>query len=259
MNSSLKVSIITVCFNSEKTIYDTLKSVSNQTGVQIEHIIVDGASKDATLAIVKQFPNVTKVISEPDKGIYDAMNKGIAMATGDIIGTLNADDFYVANTVLKTVVEVFTQNAEVDATYADLVYVGENDTDKIVRFWKSQSYQKGLFKNGWMPAHPTFFAKKSVYEKFGFFRLDFKIAADFELLFRLLECHQIKVQYIPKVLVKMRLGGTTNKSIKNIWIQNREMIATLKSSCADFSLAKFVYIKLVNRLVQFTSKPKNPI
>lgn len=225
--------------------------------MDIEHIIVDGASSDSTLAIVRQFTHVAKIISEPDKGIYDAMNKGIAMATGDIVGTLNADDFYASNSALKEVINAFEENPTIDATYADLVYVSENDTDKIVRFWKSQPYYDGLFKSGWMPAHPTFFAKKSVYEKYGLFRLDFKIAADFELLFRFIEQRKIKTRYIPKVLVKMRLGGTTNKNIRNILIQNREMITTLKSQYADFSLAQFIYKKIFNRFIQFISKPKD--
>jgi glycosyltransferase involved in cell wall biosynthesis len=252
----MKISIITVCYNSEKTIYDTLQSVSNQVFVDIEHIIVDGASSDSTLAIVNQFPHVTKVISEPDKGIYDAMNKGIAMATGDIIGTLNADDFYASNTALKEVLSAFENNPTIAASYADLVYVSENDTNKIVRFWKSQPYKDGLFKSGWMPAHPTFFAKKSVYEKFGLFSLDFKIAADFELLFRLIGQNKIKTKYIPNVIVKMRLGGTTNKSFKNIWIQNKEIVNTLRRYYPDFSLLKFILSKLNNRVKQFIRYPK---
>jgi glycosyltransferase involved in cell wall biosynthesis len=250
----MKISVITVCYNSKKTIYDTLKSVSNQVNVDIEHIIVDGASKDSTLAIVKQFSHVCKVISEPDNGIYDAMNKGIALAKGDVIGTLNADDFYVNDSVLVEVSKIF-EDPTVEACFADLVYVEQHNTNKTVRYWKSRGYFPGLFKSGWMPAHPTFFARRSVYERFGMFNLNYKIAADFELLFRLIEQNKIKTEYLPKVLVKMRLGGTTNKSISNIMSQNKEIIAILKKHYSDISLFKFILKKLYNRFFQYILRP----
>lgn len=250
----LKISIITVCYNSEKTIIDTLTSVSSQIGVKIEHVIVDGASRDRTLDIVKQYPHVAKLISEPDKGIYDAMDKGITLATGDVIGTLNADDYYANNHVLEDVANIFT-NQSVEACFADLVYVDQHDTSKIVRYWKSRDYVPGLFKSGWMPAHPTFFVRKSVYERFGMFDLNYKIAADFELLFRLIEQNNIKTKYLPKVLVKMRLGGTTNKSISNIMLQNKEIIAILKKQYSDISLVKFILNKLFNRFFQYILRP----
>ena len=252
----MKISIITVCFNSEQTINDTLKSVHEQSNVDVEHILVDGASKDATLDIIQRYASVSKLISEPDKGIYDAMNKGIKAATGDIVGTLNADDFYADSDVLQQVEKVF-QDDSIDACYADLVYVKEDDTQHTARYWQSEDYYDGLFKTGWMPAHPTFFVRRSVYEKHGLFDLNYKIAADFELLFRFIEKNGIKTKYIPTILVKMRLGGTTNKSFKNIWIQNKEIVRTLQEVYPDFSLIKFVYIKLVNRFKQFTKRPKN--
>jgi len=251
----LKLSIVTVCYNSETTIRSTLESVSEQGYGDIEHVIIDGESTDGTLSILNEYHLKNKVVvSEPDNGIYDAMNKGIKLASGDVVGTLNADDFYINDQVISHIAEVFEDPA-VEACYADLVYVSPENTKKVVRYWKSQPYQNGLFKSGWMPAHPTFFVRKNVYERLGFFDSNFKIAADFELLFRFIEQHKIKTVYIPKVIVKMRTGGTTNKNIKNIFIQNKEIISTLKAFYTNFSLIKFVVNKLVNRFAQFTKRP----
>jgi len=252
----LKISIITVCYNSATTIDSTLRSVTSQDYPDIEYIIVDGGSTDGTLDIIKRYQNVSILVSEPDKGIYDAMNKGIRLATGDVIGTLNADDFYTDNTAVSDVAKTFEDNA-VDACFADLVYVDQNNTDKIVRYWKSQQYQPGLFKKGWMPAHPTFFVRKAIYEKFGAFDLNFRIAADFELLFRLIEKNKIRTVYLPRVIIKMRLGGTTNKNLKNIRIQNTEIIQILRAYYKDFSVFKFWFSKIINRVFQRISRPVN--
>lgn len=252
----MKISIITVCYNSATTIDSTLRSVTSQDYPDIEYIIVDGGSTDGTLDIIKRYQNVSILVSEPDKGIYDAMNKGIRLATGDVIGTLNADDFYIDNTAVSDVAKTFEDNA-VDACFADLVYVDQNNTDKIVRYWKSQQYQPGLFKKGWMPAHPTFFVRKAVYEKFGAFDLNFRIAADFELLFRLIEKNKIRTVYLPRVIIKMRLGGTTNKNLKNIRIQNTEIIQILRAYYKDFSVFKFWFSKIINRVFQRISRPVN--
>lgn len=252
----MKISIITVCYNSATTIDSTLRSVTSQDYPDIEYIIVDGGSTDGTLDIIKRYQNVSILVSEPDKGIYDAMNKGIRLATGDVIGTLNADDFYIDNTAVSDVAKTFEDNA-VDACFADLVYVDQNNTDKIVRYWKSQQYQPGLFKKGWMPAHPTFFVRKAIYEKFGAFDLNFRIAADFELLFRLIEKNKIRTVYLPRVIIKMRLGGTTNKNLKNIRIQNTEIIQILRAYYKDFSVFKFWFSKIINRVFQRISRPVN--
>lgn len=252
----MKLSIITVCYNSEKTIKDTLDSVESQSNVMVEHILVDGASTDKTLDIIRNANSADLIVSEPDNGIYDAMNKGISLASGVIIGTLNADDFYADNLVLNEVEKAF-MDPSVEACYGDLVYVKQNDINQTVRYWKSREYEPGLFKSGWMPAHPTFFVRKSVYERFGRFSLDYKIAADFELLFRFIEQNKIKTKYIPKVLVKMRLGGTTNKNITNVINQNKEMIETLKAYYVDFSLIGFILKKLANRTLQFIKHPSN--
>ena len=252
----LKISIITVCFNSAETIEDSIRSVGRQKDIDVEHIVIDGASTDSTIDIIKRHKSIFRFISEPDKGIYDAMNKGIALATGDVIGTLNADDFYANENVLKEVAQIF-MDSSIDACFGDLVYVNQENTNKIVRYWKSRDYIPGLFKAGWMPAHPTFFVRKSVYERLGGFDLDYKIAADFELLFRFIEQNNIKTKYLPKVLVKMRLGGTTNKNLSNILRQNKEIITILSKHYVDFSVLKFVFNKLFNRFFQFVSHPKN--
>jgi len=182
----MKISIITVCYNSAETITDTITSVASQQYNDKEHIIVDGASRDSTMDIVKSADSISRYISEPDKGIYDGMNKGLRLATGDVIGLLNADDFYADDTVLSQVANVF-KDPNMKACFANLVYVDQHDTSRVVRYWKSRPYQQGLFKSGWMPAHPTFFVKKEVYAQYGLFDLSYKIAADFELLFRLIE------------------------------------------------------------------------
>lgn len=250
----MKITIITVCFNAAPTIKEALASVANQNNVNVEHIIIDGASTDETLNIVRVFKNVTTLISEPDSGIYDAMNKGIALATGDIVGILNADDFYMNENVLANVANIFLDDS-VDACYGDLVYVDQNNTNKVVRYWKSKAYKDGLFKSGWVPAHPTFFVRRSIYKRLSSFDLQYKLAADFELLFRYIEQNKIKTAYLPKVLVKMRLGGATNKSFKNIYNQNREIITILRNHYPNISFISFIVNKAVNRLSQLFIHP----
>ncbi len=237
---------------------DTINSIASQSYADKEYIVVDGNSSDATMDIVRASSCVSRFVSEHDKGIYDAMNKGIALATGEVVGTLNADDFYVNDDVLTEVAKVFL-DPTIEACYGDLVYVKQDSVDQVVRFWKSRDYESGLFKSGWMPAHPTFFVRKHVYEKYGVFDLSYKIAADFELLFRFIEQNNIKTKYLPRVLVKMRLGGTTNKNISNIIRQNKEIIAILTKHYGDFSTGKFVFIKLANRLLQFFRRPQSNV
>lgn len=252
----MKISIITVCFNSANTIGDTIKSIATQTYLDKEHIVVDGVSKDATMHMVRSSLSVSVCISEPDNGIYDAMNKGIALATGDVVGTLNADDYYMNDQVLDDIAKVFL-DPTIEACYGDLVYVRQDNINKIVRFWKSNDYKSGMFKSGWMPAHPTFFVRKNVYERLGSFDLRYKIAADFEILFRFIEKNKIKTKYLPKVLVKMRLGGTTNKNLSNIIKQNKEIVAILNKHYGNFSMIEFVFKKLFNRINQYISHPRN--
>lgn len=250
----MKITIITVCFNAASTIKDALVSVASQNNVNVEHIIIDGASTDGTLDIVRAHESVTTLISETDKGIYDAMNKGIALATGDLVGILNADDFYLNENVLASVANVFLDDT-IEACYGDLVYVDQNNTSKVIRYWKSKAYKDGLFKTGWVPAHPTFFVRRSVYNRLSRFNLKYKLASDFELLFRYIEQNKIKTAYLPKVLVKMRLGGATNKNIKNIYNQNKEIITILRNHYPNLSFVRLVFNKVVNRLSQLFIHP----
>jgi glycosyltransferase len=217
----MKISIITATYNSASTVRDTLKSIAEQEYADIEHIIVDGLSKDNTLDIVKDFTHVAKMISENDKGIYDAMNKGVKLASGDVIGILNSDDFYTGSTILTKVAAAFEDPA-VEAVYGDLQYVKQDNVQVITRTWKSGSFRKKSLYYGWMPPHPTFFVRKHIYEKCGIFNTTLRSAADYELMLRVLLKYGARVQYIPEVLVKMRAGGMSNASFKNRFRANKE-------------------------------------
>jgi glycosyltransferase len=223
----MKISIVTIAFNAEATIADAVKSVVGQVGdnFELEYIIVDGASSDGTLAAIEPFQDrIATIISEPDRGLYDGMNKGVNAATGDFIGILNADDTYDHEKVLQRVAKTLSTTSA-DSLYGDLVYVDEGD--RVVRHWKSGGLQNGKFNprgflNGWMPPHPTFFLRKSAYDRHGSFNLRLKSAADYELMLRMLFKHRISTAYIPEVLVRMRTGGVSNASLKNRWRANRE-------------------------------------
>ncbi len=215
----MKVTIITVTYNSEKTLKDTLESVLKQTYINYEHIIIDGASKDSTMQIVKEYEakyqGKLKYISEKDKGIYDAMNKGIKMATGDIIGILNSDDIYVNENVLEEIVRKLEETND-DGIYGDLIFMDAETMTKPQRIWKSS---KGKVEYGWHPAHPTLYLKKEVYDKIGLFDLQFKICADYDFMIRMLQNKEIKIKYLEKYLIFMRNGGTSTAGIKG-YIKN---------------------------------------
>ncbi|CAC9483898.1 Glycosyl transferase, family 2 [uncultured Gammaproteobacteria bacterium] len=246
----MKISIITVVYNNQNTINNAIDSVLNQTYENIEYIIIDGASTDGTVDIVKSYGNkIDKFISEPDNGIYDAMNKGIVLATGDIIGILNADDFYADNTVLATVVEKM-QYEGADSLYADLDFAQQDNVNKTVRKWRSKPYKTDLFKNGWHPAHPTFFVRKNIYDKYGRFNLEFKISADYEIMLRFLVKHKISVIYLPKVLVKMRIGGVSNGNINNIIKANIESYKSWKVNGLKINPLSFIK-KPLSKILQF--------
>ncbi len=215
-------SIITVSYNSSSTIEDTLKSVFCQTvSSEVENIVIDGGSTDGTVELIKKYGDkVSKWISERDNGIYDAMNKGIEMATGDVIGFLNSDDAYADPDTLTSVMDTFKSGC--DCCYSDLVYVSQN-LSKIIRYWKSGKYSDGKFYEGWHPPHPTFFARREIFEKYGVFDASYKIAADYEIMLRFLVRHKISVSYLPEVTVKMRVGGESNRSLKNIIKANAEV------------------------------------
>ncbi len=220
----MKISIITVTYNSEKTIKDTLASIANQTFKNIEHIIIDGKSTDNTINIIKKSNHNVVLISEPDNGIYDAMNKGIKIASGDIIGILNSDDLYFDNNIINMVVNEFIIDNELNILYGDLVYVKQYNTSKIVRNWITCDFYNNYFENGNVPPHPSLFLRNKVYEVAGLFNSQFNFASDYEFMLRIFKKHSFKKKYINHFFVKMRLGGATNKSIKNIYLGNIEIL-----------------------------------
>jgi glycosyltransferase involved in cell wall biosynthesis len=214
MKGCNKVTIITVALESESFIKDAIESVLSQTYPNIEYIIIDGGSRDGSIDIIDSYGDkISKFVSEPDEGIYDAMNKGISLATGDIIGFLNSDDFYENANVISTIASAFTDG--VDAIYADLDYVSRSDKNKVERKWRSGNFDPKLFYSGWMPPHPTFFVKTTIYKKYGGYDAALKYSADYELMLRLCLVNEISVKYIPEVLVKMRVGGYGNRSLRS--------------------------------------------
>lgn len=247
---SNKISIITASFRSESTIKDTLDSVNIQTYPFIDHIIIDGASKDGTLDLVKNHgKRVVHITSEPDKGIFDAYNKGLAIADGEIIGILNSDDFYAAPDVIEHVMRAF-EDPSVEAVYADLVYVDKDDTSKIVRHWKSRPYRPGDFKRGFCPAHPTLFLRRSVYASTGGFDPGFRFAGDYEYMLRAFHTRGVKSVYLPEIVARMRTGGATGGSLPFIKKQNMEILRALDSQGVSIFKPAFFARKLVDRLMQ---------
>lgn len=214
----MKVSIITATYNSAASVESSLDSVFSQNHADIECIIIDGASTDDTLSIIaafqKKHTNI-KVISEADQGIYDALNKGVKIATGDLIGFVHSDDMLASPYIISELVMVLKKN-QASGIYGDLQYVSKLDTSKVIRYWKSGIFSKSLLKKGWMPPHPALFLKKEVYQKYGNFNLNYKIAADYDFMLRVLKDIDFTISYFPKVIVKMRIGGASNKSLKNI-------------------------------------------
>jgi glycosyltransferase involved in cell wall biosynthesis len=246
---NMKVSVITACFNSEATIGDTLESVASQTYKNVEHIIIDGNSKDNTLQIVKRFPHVSKIISEPDNGIYDAMNKGIKSSTGDIISILNSDDFFNNKNVLENVLTGFCSSGA-SIVYGNLYYVSKANTKKIIRTWKTSPYKANAFVYGWHPPHPALFAKKEVYDKYGLFDTSLNISADFELMLRFIEKYKVKTFYLDKFLVKMRTGGASNPNIKNIIANNLNIKKAFKKNNIPYKVY-YPAFRLMPKLLQF--------
>ncbi len=251
--NNLVVSIITVCFNSEKTIGKTLESVNKQTWNNIEQIIVDGDSSDNTLKIVKKHgERVSKIISEPDDGIYQAMNKGIKASKGQIIGFLNSDDFLSNSNVIESYIREFTENPKIDACYGDVNYVKSNDSEtlSISRNWKAGEYSPEHLSKGWIPPHPSFYAKKNIFDEIGFFNEDLKFAADFDLMCRILSRPNILVKYSPGNKVFMLLGGATNSSWINIFKGNQEIMKSLKSNNIKINRF-FLFYKFFSRIKQY--------
>jgi glycosyltransferase involved in cell wall biosynthesis len=248
----VKISIITTTYNSEGTVRDTLECIRRQGYPDIEHIIIDGGSKDNTLNIVRTFPHVARTISEKDNGIYDAMNKGIGLATGEIIGILNSDDVYADDVVLSDVAAAFSDPA-VMTVYGDLHYVDAADLQKIRRRWRSGSFRPGNFYFGWMPPHPTFFVRREVYDRAGLFNPAIRSAADYELMLRILLKLRLPAHYIPRVLVKMRAGGVSNASLLNRLRANKEdRLAWKLNEIKPYFFT--LYLKPLRKILQFILK-----
>lgn len=249
----MEVSIITAVLNGADTIQDCIKSVSGQSYTNIEHIIIDGGSTDGTLEVLKKYEdNIAKIISESDNGIYDAINKGIRRATGEVIGILHSDDFYADSYVIEGVVRQLKEK-KTDSCYGDLVYVDKNNTNKVIRYWKSSQYKHGSFKYGWHPPHPTFFVRKEIYDKYGGFDTNFEVSADFELMLRFLEKYKITTMYLPEPLIKMRIGGESNKSIKNIIKGNINCYRAFKKNNLEVPIF-YPFYRLIPKAKQFFSK-----
>ncbi|CAG5083845.1 glycosyltransferase family 2 protein [Parvicella tangerina] len=247
----MKVSIITIAYNSAETIEDTIKSVVSQDYSDIEYIIIDGGSTDATLEIIDRYKDkISTVVSEPDQGIYDAMNKGVDSATGDLIGILNSDDIYADEKVITDIVKTI---GDKEAIYADLVYVDREATDKVTRYWKSGEYKKGAFVKGWMPPHPTFFVRKACYDKYGTYDLRLKSAADYECMLRMIHKHEITLAYLPRVITKMRVGGQSNVTVNNRVKANQEDRLAWELNGLE---PKFytLYLKPLRKVGQFLKK-----
>jgi glycosyltransferase len=228
MAPPLKISVITAVFNRHSTIADALQSVAGQSYGNVEHIVVDGGSRDGTLEVLNAARDqIDVLISEPDHGIYDALNKGIARATGDVVGFMHADDVFADSDVLARIAGAFSDQA-VDAVYGDLVYVHEQNMDRVIRYWTAGQFSKSKLNWGWMPPHPTFYVRRSLYAQLGGFDLRYHIAADYDTMLRFLGRGEVRAAYIPEVLVKMRLGGASNRSLANILQKSKEDYLALR-------------------------------
>lgn len=245
----MKITIITVCYNSASHIQDAINSVFEQDYESIEHIVIDGNSNDGTQQIIEK--NAEKLsfwLSEADQGIYDAMNKGIKKSNGDVVGILNSDDFYFDNSVISKVAQAFSVY-EIDAVFGDLIFVDPNNLEKTVRTYSSKRWHPDRFAKGYMPAHPTFFVKREFYEKHGLFEIDYEIAADYEMLIRLLYVHKLKYKYLPMKMVKMRKGGVSSNSIKSNIVLNNEIIRACRTHGIKTSALK-IYPKYFRKVFE---------
>ncbi|MGO4891631.1 glycosyltransferase family 2 protein [Flavobacterium sp. W21_SRS_FM6] len=249
----MKVSIITVCFNSSATIRDTIESVLAQDYQDIEYIVVDGGSKDSTMDIVNEYRDqIATIVSEPDKGIYDAMNKGIRLASGDVVGILNSDDFYTSNESVSQIVSGFDESTQ--AVYADLIYVKQNDTSKFSRLYTSATFSRWKVRFGFMVPHPTFYARRELFERLGFYKLDYRVAADFELMARFFKAG-ITTNRVNSIIVSMREGGISSSGIKWRIHQNMEISRACNEN-GIWTAFPILIIKIPFKFLSFFKKPK---
>ena len=237
----MKISIITATYNSLPHLTDALKSIEEQSCKNIEHIIIDGGSTDGTTEFIEQANQVDCIISEPDLGIYDALNKGLSHANGDIIGFLHSDDMLDSTTTLENIVRIFSEELEKsgkkpDVVYGDLVFVDQYDPNKIVRYWKSRPFKPELLQSGWMPPHPTIFMRREVYEKHGLFNINLKCAADYDYILRVFRDNTLTFSYLPEIITKMRMGGISTKGFKNLFNKMKEDYWVLKQNQMPFPL-----------------------
>lgn len=248
----MRISIITVVYNNLQVTeaLDSTLSQQLETGDELEVVVIDGGSTDGTRAVLEDYRDrLAVLVSERDRGIYDAMNKGLSLATGDVIGTLNADDLYADTGILRDVARAF-RLSEAEAVYGDLVYVQRECPDQVIRYWRSSPFRPGAFKSGWMPPHPTFFVRRQVYDRCGKFDLSFRIAADVELLIRLIEVHRIPTVHIPRILVRMRMGGASNRDLSSRLRATRECFRALRMHGQGTPLL-YLPRKIVHRSMQF--------
>lgn len=250
----MKITVITAVYNNKATITDAIESVISQSYKNVEHIVIDGGSTDGTIEAVRAFGDkIDKFVSEPDEGIYDALNKGIALATGDVVGFLNSDDVYANDLVLEKIARAF-QHEDADSVYGDLNYVKRHNISNVVRHWKSHVFTQQKLRMGWMPPHPTFYVKRKIYEQYGGFDTDFKIAADYDSVLRFLGVYNISTTYIPEVLVQMRLGGVSNRDLRSILKKSGEDYKALKKNTIGGH--RVLLMKNFTKVSQFIKKEK---
>jgi glycosyltransferase involved in cell wall biosynthesis len=245
----MKISIITVCYNSAATIDTTLRTVRDQDYPDIEHIIVDGGSKDETMQIVSRYPHVAKAISEKDNGLYDAINKGINMATGDVVGILNSDDFFPHQGVISLVAKGFDDPA-IEAVYGDVAFVRPGNLSKVVRYYSAKYFHPGKFRYGYMPPHPSFYARRNNFQKYGLYKPDYVIASDYELLMRFLYRFKLPAVYINHALVYMRTGGVSNKTVFSRYILNKEIIRACRENLVNTNML-ILSVKYFNKVFEY--------
>jgi glycosyltransferase len=248
---NIKISIITCVWNNRQTIKDAIDSVLAQTYENIEYIIIDGASNDGTVEVVQSYEDkISKFITEKDRGIYDGLNKGISLATGDVVSFLHSDDVYANETVISDIVNCFDNNTQ--GVYGDLVYTDKVDMNKVFRYWKSCDFSSSLLSKGWMLPHPTLFLRREVYQKYGAFDASFKIAGDYDFMLRILK-DNIVVKYLPQVIYKMRLGGESNRSIKNILDKSKEDLRAMRKNKINNPFFALFY-KNVSKIIQLVRR-----